>query len=53
MSASKLSRLASLVLVLAAVFGGFSAVGAAHHETGGSTAESSAFQKTNLETIWT
>ena len=36
MSARKLSRLAGLVLVLAAVFGGTSAAFGAEHTTGGS-----------------
>jgi hypothetical protein len=50
MSARKLGRLAGLVFVLAAVFGGIGAASAAQHETGGST---SAIQMTNLEIIWT
>jgi hypothetical protein len=52
MSARKLGRLAGLVFVLAAVFGGIGAASAAQHEAGGSSAVTSAIQMTNLETIW-
>jgi hypothetical protein len=54
MSARKLSRLAGLVFVLAAVFGG-AAAASAQHETGGSThvvASTDAIQMRNLETVW-
>jgi hypothetical protein len=51
MSARKLGRLAGLVFVLAAVFGGIGAASAAQHETGGVSAVS-AVQMANLEIIW-
>ena len=44
MSARKLSRLAGLVFVLAALVGGVAATAAAGHETGGSAAVSAMAQ---------
>jgi hypothetical protein len=56
MSARKLGRLAGLVFVLAAVFGGVAAATAgAQHEAGGSTpvvTSADAIQMRNLETVW-
>ena len=52
MSARKLGRLAGLVFVLAAVFGGVGAASVGQHEAGGSTAVTSAMQMRTLETVW-
>jgi hypothetical protein len=52
MSARKLGRLAGLVFVLAAVFGGVGAATVAQHEAGGSTAVTSALQMRMNETVW-
>jgi hypothetical protein len=52
MSARKLGRLAGLVFVLAAVFGGVGAASAGQHEAGGSTAATGAVQMSLLETVW-
>jgi hypothetical protein len=52
MSARKLGRLAGLVFVLAAVFGGIGAASVGQHEAGGSTAATSDVQMTPLETVW-
>jgi hypothetical protein len=52
MSARKLGRLAGLVFVLAAVFGGIGAATAAQHDAGGSTAVTSAIDMRMLETVW-
>jgi len=51
MSARKLGRLAGLVFVLAAIFGGIGAASAGH-EVGGSAAATSAIQFRSLETVW-
>jgi hypothetical protein len=52
MSARKLSRLAGLVFVLAAVFGGIGVAShVSEHEAGGATVIS-AVQNANLEVIW-
>jgi hypothetical protein len=52
MSARKLSRLAGLVFVLAAIFGGVGAASAvAEHETGGAAA-TTATQLTLLDMNW-
>jgi hypothetical protein len=48
MSATRLGRLAGLVFVLAAIFGGIGAA-TAGHEAGGSAAVTSALQ---METSW-
>jgi len=53
MSARKLSRLAGLVFVLAAVFGGIGVATVAQHEAGGAPSAISADQKALLEIIWT
>jgi len=51
MSARKLSRLAGLVFVLAAILGGVGAAGAVtEHETGGATAKATTF--TLLDQNW-
>ena len=53
MSARKLSRLAGLVFVLAAVFGGIGVASHVNtHETGG-TAVVAAVQSADAEIIWT
>jgi len=52
MSARKLGRLAGLVFVLAAVFGGIGAATAAQHDAGGSTTVTSAVDMRMLETVW-
>ena len=52
MSARKLGRLAGLVFVLAAVFGGIGAASAAQHEAGGSSAITSVARMATLEVIW-
>jgi hypothetical protein len=53
MSARKLSRLAGLVFVFAAVFGGASAANAAVvHEAGGSTAISTASSLQLVDITW-
>jgi hypothetical protein len=51
MSARKLGRLAGLVFVLAAVFGGIGAASVGQHEAGASTAVS-ACEMGTLETVW-
>jgi hypothetical protein len=51
MSARKLGRVAGLVFVLAAIFGGIGAA-AAGPETGGSAAVTSAIQTLRIETTW-
>ena len=51
MSARKLGRLAGLVFVLAAIFGGAGAA-TAGHEVGGPAVVTSAIQLVNLETSW-
>jgi hypothetical protein len=51
MSARKLGRLAGLVFVLAAIFGGIGAA-TAGHDAGGSAADTSAIHVLSLETVW-
>jgi hypothetical protein len=53
MSARKLGRLAGLVFVLAAVFGGIGVASqVAKHEAGGSSAITSVARMATLEVIW-
>lgn len=53
MSARKLSRLAGLVFVLAALFGGVGATTiVAQHEAGGSSVTSALAQTTQGDTVW-
>jgi|tagenome__1003787_1003787.scaffolds.fasta_scaffold20940156_5 hypothetical protein len=53
MSARKLGRLAGLVFVLAAVFGGVGvATHDAQHESGGAASAVVAIRKVTLETVW-
>jgi hypothetical protein len=52
MSARKLGRLAGLVFVLAAVFGGVGAASVGQHETGGCTVATGAIEMRTLETVW-
>jgi hypothetical protein len=53
MSARKLGRLAGLVFVLAAVFGGIGAAShVAKHEAGGSGATNTAIEMRMLEGTW-
>ena len=53
MSARKLSRLAGLVFVLAAILGGVGAASAvAEHEAGGSDIASATFHSTAADTVW-
>jgi len=51
MSARKLGRLAGLVFVLAAIFGGVGAA-TAGHEIGGSTTDTSAVHVLRFESTW-
>jgi hypothetical protein len=51
MFARKLGRLAGLVFVLAAVFGGIGAA-SAEHEAGGTAAVTSAIEFRTFETVW-
>jgi len=51
MSARKLSRLAGLVFVLAAILGGVGAAGAAH-ETGGAAATTADAQTNLIDVNW-
>jgi hypothetical protein len=53
MSARKLGRLAGMVFVLAAVFGGVGVASAvAQHGAGGSASAAIAIEMGNLETVW-
>lgn len=52
MSARRLGRLAGLVFVLVAVFGGVGAGSHAAHGAGGTNATTSAFQMHLLEGVW-
>jgi hypothetical protein len=52
MSARRLGRLAGLVFVLVAVFGGVGAASQGAHEAGGSNAMTSAAETYLLEGVW-